>query len=137
MDLDILLLHLRSQLTPKWKEFGLAAGIAKGVLDSYSSYPPEECIVEVLDKWIRSHTVDKGTKATWKDVAVILKEIGLHQLAESILRSELETAQCIYTHVPVCRQSIHYCTVTMSLNNLCAYTYYVLLPFLQMGLQRR
>lgn len=105
VDLDILLLHLWSQLTPKWKEFGLAAGIAEGVLDSYSTYPPEECIVEVLDKWIRSHTVDKGTKATWKDVAVILKEIGLHQLAESILKSELETAQSIYTNVY--RQTIY------------------------------
>ena len=52
VDLDNLLIHLRVPLTPKWKEFGLYVGIEEDVLNMYSSHPPEECIVEVLDYWL-------------------------------------------------------------------------------------
>ena len=84
VNLDSLLIQLRSHMTPMWKEFGLVIGIAEEVLDSYSSYPPEECLVEVLDYWLRKyHTAEN--KLTWKDVAKAVNEIGLHQLAESIL----------------------------------------------------
>ena len=84
VDLDSLLIQLRSQVTPKWKEFGLVLGIATEVLDKYSSYSPDECIVEVLDYWLRNHHTSR-TKPTWRDIAKALKEIELHQLAESIL----------------------------------------------------
>ena len=67
-----------------WKELGLIIGIDEEVLDRYSSYPPEECLVEVLDYWLRKHHTAKN-KLTWRDVAKAVKEIGLHQLAESIL----------------------------------------------------
>ena len=84
INLDSLLIQLRSHVTPMWKEFGVVIGIAEEVLDRYSSYPPEECLVEVLDYWLRKyHTADN--KLTWRDVAKVIKEIGLHQLAESIL----------------------------------------------------
>ena len=84
MDLDSLLIQLHLQVTPKWKEFGLVLGIAADALEKYSSYPPEECIVEVLDYSLRNHRTSK-TKPTWSDIAKALKEIKLHQLAESIL----------------------------------------------------
>ena len=84
INLDSLLIQLRSHVTPMWKEFGLVIGIADEVLDTYSSYSPEECLVEVLDYWLRMyHTAEN--KLTWRDVANAVKEIGLHQLAESIL----------------------------------------------------
>ena len=82
VNLDNLLIHLRAQLTPKWKEFGLIIGIEEDVLNMYSSHPPEECIVEVLDYWLRN--CHEESKPTWKKIANILKEIGLHQLAENI-----------------------------------------------------
>ena len=63
-------------------QFGLVVGMAKETLDSYSNYSPKECLVEVLDYWLRNnpHT------PTWRDVAEVLKEIKLHQLAEDILK---------------------------------------------------
>ena len=85
VNLDSLLIQLRSHVTPMWKEFGLVVGIAEEVLDRYSSYPPEECLVEVLDFWLRKYHVTAENKLTWRDVAKAVKEIGLHQLAESIL----------------------------------------------------
>lgn len=81
LTLDSLLIQLRSQVTPNWYKFGLAVGIAKEVLDKYTSYPSEECIVEMLDYWLRNH----HNKPTWKDVAVALKKIELFQLAEDIM----------------------------------------------------
>ena len=81
------MIQLRSQVTPKWYQFGLVVGIDKKVLDRYTSYSPEVCIIEVLDQWLRN----RHTKPTWRDVADALKEIELYELAEEIVR-EWQTA---------------------------------------------
>ena len=91
LDLDTLLIQLCSEVTHKWREFGLAVGLAEELLDKYSMYPPEECIVEVLDVWLRNYNCSDGDtdnmtrKPTWWDVAKTLREIELHQLANNIL----------------------------------------------------
>ena len=79
LNLDSLLIKIRTQVTPNWYEFGLAVGIAEEVLNSYRGYPPEECIIEMLDYWLRNNS----TKPTWNDVADGLRKIGLYQLSES------------------------------------------------------
>lgn len=82
VDLDMLLIQLRPTVSSRWYQFGEAAGIGKDVLDSYAkSCPPGDCIVEMLDYWVRNS--DAG-KPTWKDVARVLREIGLEQLADDI-----------------------------------------------------
>ena len=93
LNLDTLLIQLHSEVTLKWREFGQAVGLAEELLDKYSMYPPEECIVEVLDVWLRNYNCsDRDTdnnnmrrKPTWRDVAKALREIELHQLADNIL----------------------------------------------------
>ena len=80
LNLDTLLIQVRSQLTPKWYEFGLAVGISKEILDKYLGHPPEECVVEVLDNWLRT------SKPTWKDVAKALHTVGFNTLANDILK---------------------------------------------------
>ena len=52
-------------------------------MDAYSSHPDEECLVEVLDYWLRNHT----SKPSWKEIASALKEIELDDLAETMLKS--------------------------------------------------
>ena len=69
-------------MTPKWYQFGVAVGISKETLDELSNFPPEECVVEVLDLWLRR----RETAATWRDVADVLKQIGLYLLAEKMLK---------------------------------------------------
>ena len=82
VNLDSLLIQLRSQVTPKWYEFGEAAGIERELLDKFAKQcSPEECIVEMFDYWLRS-----GDKPTWRDVTKILKSIHLPQLAFDIER---------------------------------------------------
>ena len=56
LNLDNLVTQLRPHITPKWYEFGVAIGVAKEVLEKCLGYPPEECIVEVLDYWLRTGT---------------------------------------------------------------------------------
>ena len=80
-NLDTLLIHLRSQVTSKWYELGVAIGMDRVTLNKYSKYPSEECIIEVLDYWLRSHEYE----LTWGKVADILEQIDLHELAENIL----------------------------------------------------
>ena len=81
LTLDSLLIQLRPQVAPIWYKFGLALGIPKDTLSTYVGYPDEECIVEVLDYWLRNC---KG-KPTWRDVAQTLKDVELYQLADDIL----------------------------------------------------
>lgn len=81
INLDNLLIQLRPQVTPKWYQFGEAAGIQKDTLDSFAKQcSPEDCIVEVMDYWLRRHV----REPTWTDVANILKLINLPQLASEI-----------------------------------------------------
>ena len=86
VDLDSLLIHLRTEVTPKWCQFGEAVGIPEEILKKYSNYPPEECIVEVFDYWLRSYP--STTKPTWRDVVDVLIKIELHQLADRLLQSK-------------------------------------------------
>ena len=55
MDLDNLLINLRSEVTPKWHQFGVAVGMSEEILKKYFNYSPEECIVEVFDYWLRNY----------------------------------------------------------------------------------
>ena len=82
LTLDSLLIQLRPQVTSEWYKFGLALGVTEEVLNKYLGYPSEECIIEMLDYWLRNN----GSKPTWKEVAKALKDIGLLQLAEDILK---------------------------------------------------
>ena len=75
-----MLIQVRCQVTSLWHEFGVAAGVPMDILNKYLNYTPEESIVEVLDYWLR-----QGGK-TWKDVAHVLNEIHLQELAEKVLK---------------------------------------------------
>ena len=74
------MIQLRAQVTPKWHEFGTAIGIPEGLLDQYSSYSADECLIEVLNYWLNDHQ-----NPTWKDVAKVLRDIELDELAEDIM----------------------------------------------------
>ena len=77
--MDNLLIQLCSEVTPYWYQFGTIVGIDKDTLKKYLTFPPDECIIEVLDYWLRNHHDGKP------DVAVVLKEMKLDKLAENIL----------------------------------------------------
>ena len=95
LNLDTLLIQVRCQVTPLWHEFGVAAGMPVDTLNKCFNCTPEERIVEVLDYWLR-----QGGK-TWKDVARVLNEIHLQELAVKILK--------IYdTGMQFCHSGINY-----------------------------
>ena len=80
-NLDALLVQLREQVTPKWYQFGLTAGVKEEVLDNFAkNCTPDNCIVEMLDHWLRNYK----EKPTWRRVINILKAINLQQLAVDI-----------------------------------------------------
>ena len=85
LNLDSLLIQLRPHVTPKWYQFGVAIGIPQNVLQQYLNFPPDECMLEMLDYWIRNHPQDR--KPTWRAVANALSDIEFYQLSESIINS--------------------------------------------------
>ena len=71
-------------MTSRWFQLGEVIGIPVETLNEYSSYPDEECIVEVLDYWLRNHA--EKERLNWKGVSKVLEEIQLHQLAGDIMK---------------------------------------------------
>ena len=56
--------------------------VPKDVMDNYLGYPSNQCLIELLDYWLRHHP----GQLTWKEVAQALREIKLHQLAEKAIQ---------------------------------------------------
>ena len=81
LTLDSLLVQLRPQVSPFWYNFGHSLGVPKETLNTFVGYPDEECLVEVLDYWLRH----RKSKPTWRDVVKSLKHVELFQLADDIL----------------------------------------------------
>jgi hypothetical protein len=63
-----------------WYQLGEALGIEKAILEKFTTYSPEESIIEMLDYWLRNHS----GKPTWKEVADALRKIHLHESALGI-----------------------------------------------------
>ena len=80
LNLDSLLIQLKPQVTSKWKEFANVVGLSN-IIKQLAKYSPDECIVEVCDQWLKS----QPNNPTWRDVANVVKEIGLYELANNIL----------------------------------------------------
>ena len=89
LNLDSLLIQLKPQVTSKWTEFANVVGLSN-LIKQLAKYSPDECIVEVCDQWLKS----QPNNPTWRDVANVVKEIGLYQLASDILMA-YETGSCI------------------------------------------
>ena len=81
--LNRLVVLLREKVGPKWRDFGEAVDIDEVVLDSIATTCfPENCIVEVLDYWLKY----TDEKITWRDVAYVLKSINFHELALDVVQ---------------------------------------------------
>ena len=83
LNLDNLLIQLRVQVTPKWHQFGTAIDVPNDLLQQYSNYPADERLIEVLNYWLSNR--HQFENLTWRDVAKVLHDIELHELAESIM----------------------------------------------------
>ena len=82
VNLDLLLILLKEELTPRWYELGLVVGVPKDVMDGYLGYPSDQCLIELLDYWLRHHP----GQLTWREVAQALREMKLYQLAKEALQ---------------------------------------------------
>ena len=85
VDLNSLLLRLRGHITSQWYLFGLAFGVPKEILEQLRRYPREQCLVEVLDYWLRHH----DGQPTWEQVVVAQEKIKFH-----LLVNDTENAHC-------------------------------------------
>ena len=63
-DLNNLVYILQGQVSSQWYSFGLALGAPKEMLNQLKYHSNEECLVEVLDYWLRHHP----GKPTWQEI---------------------------------------------------------------------
>ena len=78
VNLDLLLTLLQQELTPRWYQLGLVIGIPKDIMDGYVGHPSDQCLIEVLDYWLRH----LSGQLIWREVAQALREMQLYELAE-------------------------------------------------------
>ena len=89
LNLDSLLIQLKPEVTSKWELFARVVGLSQEVIKDLSNCGPDERMVEMLDYWLRNHP----SKPTWREVAQILEELHLYQLADDLLKV-YETGTC-------------------------------------------
>ena len=82
LNLDSLLIQLKPEVTSKWEQFASVVGLSQEVIIDLSNCGPDERMVEMLDYWLRHHP----SKPTWREVAQILEELHLYQLADDLLK---------------------------------------------------
>ena len=80
LGLDSLLIQLRAPVMPKWHQFGTVIGVPQDLIEQYSSYLADERLIEGLSFWLNNYQ-----NLTWRDVAKILCDIELNELAEGIM----------------------------------------------------
>ena len=90
MKLEDMLAKLRGKVDSKWYQFGLAIGLPKEMLSQLVGYSNEDCLVEVLDFWLKHHP----DQPTWKELADALEDLQDYELATVIL-NVYETGQII------------------------------------------
>jgi uncharacterized protein (DUF2236 family) len=56
--------------------------VPKEVMDGYVGYPSDQCLIEVLDYWLRHHP----GQLMWEEVAQALREMKHYQVAEKALQ---------------------------------------------------
>ena len=44
---------MKLQVSKQWYQFGLALGLTMDVLEEFNHYSEDDCLVEVLDYWIK------------------------------------------------------------------------------------
>ena len=71
LDLNSLLHTLRDQAKTQWYLFGLAFGVPQNILKQLEDYPESQCLIEVLDYWLRHHS----GQPTWKEVTEAQKKV--------------------------------------------------------------
>ena len=69
--MESLLVYLRGRVTFQWYKFGVAIGIPTEVLEQFKGHFDEECLIKVLDYWLKNHP----TQPTWQEVATALQDI--------------------------------------------------------------
>lgn len=75
-----MLIKLHGRVDTQWYALGTALGIPTEFLDSLKSYPDQDCMVEMLDYWLRNHP----DQPTWKEIADAIEDIHDYLLAKSI-----------------------------------------------------
>ena len=65
LNLNSLIHKLQGQVNTQWYQFGLAIGVPQEILEQLNHYSEYDCVVEVLDYWLKHHP----GQPTWQEVA--------------------------------------------------------------------
>ena len=80
LDLQSLLAKLHGKVKSQWYQFGLTIGVPNSILDQLCGYSEEDCLIEILDYWLKNHP----DQPTWKELADAMADLQDYELANSI-----------------------------------------------------
>ena len=71
VNLKRLLEKLQGQISKQWYQLGLSLGLPMDVLEGFNLYSEDDCLVEVLDYWLKHHP----SKPTWQEITDAQKKV--------------------------------------------------------------
>ena len=71
VNLKRLLEKLQGQISKQWYQLGLTLGLPMDILEGFNLYSEDDCLVEVLDYWLKHHP----GKPTWQVITDAQKKV--------------------------------------------------------------
>ena len=71
VNLKRLLDKLQGQISKQWYQIGLILGLPMDVLEGFNFYSEDDCLVEVLDYWLKHHP----GKPMWQEITDAQKKV--------------------------------------------------------------
>ena len=87
VNLKCLLKKLQGQVSKQWYQLGLTLGLPMDVLEGFNLYSDDDCLVEVLDYWLKHHP----GKPTWQEITNAQKKV-------EMFNTEQDTGVLIHIH---------------------------------------
>ena len=72
VNLKRLLEKLQGQISKQWYQLGLTLGLPMDVLEGFNLYSEDDCLIEVLDYWLKHHPAGKPT---WQEITDAQKKV--------------------------------------------------------------
>ena len=71
VNLKRLLEKLQGRISKQWYQLGLTLGLPMDVLEGFNLYSEDDCLVEVLDYWLKHHPA----RPTWQEIIDAQKKV--------------------------------------------------------------
>jgi hypothetical protein len=91
VNLKRLLEKLQGQISKQWYQLGLTLGLPMDVLEGFNLYSEDDCLVEVLEYWLKHHP----GKPTWQEITDAQNKVVTFNTEQDVGELDLHVQQSL------------------------------------------